>query len=448
MNMEESSLPPVFKDTAPTQTITDIDYTNIENLREDMLNSLEAMEPRIDSLQQTFDQLIKQSDNSSQGIGSDVLNQINQILPRMQNIHSNSINTSRKIQALSLNQQTVQTLSIPKQMRPVHDEFFAFRDEFDLSLKNVASLSRNLTQKFDSISSTIDPIKDLPKSIDETLNDMLKEHQKTKENNQFISHAKADLFQEIRKSQQSLVQLFEQKIGLAETIVNEMVDKADNGVDNSEKMKKKLKQQQTDVNESFNNLLTEIQKTTGSKLDDLEKSITRMNEDSKKEIKKLRLQFDAEFNQLEQIPIPETNYSEVDETEKEKEISELEILIERFDRLYRILKTGNARKEGEDFEDHEGEWEGRKVIFRCFDNGTFTIIEKNSSPKEEDKQENLENNEVIQDQQTENEEDNSIDPSNSYETVEDNEKTIEQEPNTEEEADENEEETDNSEEDV
>ena len=125
--MEESSLPPVFVDTAPKQTVSTDDYTNLENLREDMLNSLEALEPRIDSLQITLDQLIKQSDSSSQNVGSDIMNEVSKILPRMQNIHSNSIASSRRIQALSLNQQTTQTISIPKQLRPVHDEFFAFK---------------------------------------------------------------------------------------------------------------------------------------------------------------------------------------------------------------------------------------------------------------------------------------------------------------------------------
>ena len=374
--MEENNYPPVFSETAPSKTVVDEDFHDLESLRENMLNSLESMEPRIDSLQQTFDILLKQSDNSSMNFGADIMNEINQILPRMKNIHNNSISSARKIQALSLSQQTVQTLSIPKQMRPVHDEFFAFKDEFDLSLKNVASLSRNVTEKSDIIASTVNPIKDIPKQINELMNEISQQTQATKENNKYISKTKSELFQGVLGAQQSLAQEFEQKIGLAETILNQMMNKAENGVDNSEKMKKILKQRQDDVKTSFNNLMTEIKKTTESKLDDLDKIIQRRMHDTKKEIKKLELGFISEIQEMEKLPIPEMNYSESDETEKEKEMSELDILIERFNNLSKLIKQANSRVEGNDFEDHEGEWEGREVIFRCFDDGTFKIIEK------------------------------------------------------------------------
>ena len=397
--MEESSLPPVFAETAPSRTLVDDDYTDLERLREDMLNSLESMEPRIDSLQQTFDILIKQSDNSSLNLGSDIMNEINQILPRMKNIHSNSISSARKIQALSLNQQTVQTLSIPKQMRPVHDEFFAFKDEFDLALKNVASLSRNVTEKSDIIASTVNPIQNIPKLMEEIQNEMAQQSQFNKENSQYISHSKSQLFQNVLGVQQFLTQEFEQKIGLAEAIVNQMMDRAENGVDNTEKMKKALKQKQDDVKSSFNNIMTEIKKTTESKLDDLDRNIQKMVHESKKEIKKLSLMFDAEYQEMEKMPIPDTIYSDIDEAEKEKEMVELDILIERFNKLSNMIKQANSRKEGNDYEDHDGVWEGRQVTFRCFDDGTFKIIEKEQSEKhtsEEEKEEKEEEEDLPQ----------------------------------------------------
>ena len=136
---EESSLPPVFNTESQKVYHNDGEQdVQIDALQNELIDSLEAVHPRIESLEETLESLIKQSEKSSQTIGYDILTEVDRIQPRKPQIHENCINLTRKIQAIGLKQQTVQTLSVPKQMRPTHDSFTAFKEDFDSSLKNIA----------------------------------------------------------------------------------------------------------------------------------------------------------------------------------------------------------------------------------------------------------------------------------------------------------------------
>lgn len=373
---EESSLPPVFNTESKKVYHNDGEQdVQIDALQNELIDSLEAVHPRIESLEETLESLIKQSEKSSQAIGYDILTEVDRIQPRKPQIHENCINLTRKIQAIGLKQQTVQTLSVPKQMRPTHDSFTAFKEDFDSSLKNIASLSRSLTDKFDILGTTFDSVQYIPQMINDSIQETNEQMQKNKENSQNVSHVKSTLYQSILSSQQALVQQFDQKIGLAEAILNQLDEKAANRVD-SDKMKATFKNEKDNAESSINNLMIEIKKATESQLDEMTKKIEDLNAKTKKEIKLLQCTLEKEFNEMKNVEVDESVLTEAAEIEKEKEISELEVLIERFDALSAKLKNMDNRSNAEGFEDHKGIWENRNVVFRCYNNGFFEILDE------------------------------------------------------------------------
>ena len=378
--MENSGFPSIFAETAPINNILVVNKPQeiiVDALKDDLIANLDQIEPRIKTLKDTLDQIIVQADAASKNIGSDLSKEVTNLLPNVSNIHNISIQTSRRIQSLGLNQQTVSTLSVPKQLRPVHDEFFAFKEEFDTSLKNVASLSRSITQRIDMLSATFDSLKDIPKNIEKSLEEVSLQLEKTASNTKKIEELRCSIEQEINQSHASILDQFDSKIKEAETLVDELNEKANEGLNSSTLMGEQLQTEKFDMKTSFQDLLIEMQKTTNDKLDDAKKRIEKENIDTSAEINDLHEELSQELNELTQDQSEYGVTSLLDEIEKEKEMSELEQLIERFNNLAAAIKATKTRPIGSNYEDHEGMWEGRKVVFRCFDDGTFKIQETN-----------------------------------------------------------------------
>ena len=366
----------IFAETAPVKNIMVASKPHsipVDALKDDLVSSIEEIGPRIDSLKQTLDQIIAQADANTKNVGADLNAELSTILPNMNNIHNISIQTSRRIQALGLNQQTVSTLSIPKQLRPVHDEFFNFKEEFDTSLKNVATLSRTITQKADSLSTTFDNLKPIPQQIEKTINEIAQQININNNNMKAINQMKSKIQNYVTKTHSSITKRFEQKAKEAEALIDELDKKANEGLNSSTQMGEKLQTEKFDIKTSFQELLSEIEKSTNNKLDEVKSQIEQSNRDTTAEINKLHDTLTEELDDLTQDQNDAGVISILDEIEREKELTELEQLIERFNNLKNAIECSKSGKSGPEYEDHQGIWEGKKVIFRCFNDGTFKI---------------------------------------------------------------------------
>ena len=366
----------IFAETAPVKNIIVASKPHeipVDALKDDLVSSIEEIGPRIETLKQTLDQIIAKADANTKNVGSDLNAELSKLLPNMNNIHNISIQTSRRIQALGLNQQTVSTLSIPKQLRPVHDEFFNFKEEFDTSLKNVATLSRTLTQKADGLSSIFDSLKPLPQQMDKANKEIAKQINVSNDNMKLIEQMKSKVQNYVTKTHSSITKRFEQKVKDAEALIDELDKKANEGLDSSTQMGEKLQTEKFDMKTSFQELLSEIEKSTNSKLDEVKNQIEQYSRDSSVEMNKLHDTLTEELDDLTQDQNDVGVISILDEIEREKELTELEQLIERFNNLKQMIENTKSTAPSSSYEDHQGVWEGKQVIFRCYSNGTFTI---------------------------------------------------------------------------
>lgn len=366
----------IFAETAPTRGLIvkqPVEELQIDALKDDLKQSLDEIQPRIESLKELCNTAIQSSQSNTKNVGVDLQREIDQIIPRMEAIHTTSIKTSRRIQSLGLNQQTVGMLSIPKQLRPVHDEFFQFKEEFDTSLKNVATLSRSITSKIDLHNGAMESLKSIPAAINENLEQITKQQEICSSIGQLIDQMKQKLSQDIIQEHQTVLNQFEDKIQKSDRLVKELETKADDGLVSTTQITEQIQTEKFDIKNSFEDLMKEIENTAFTKLDDMKSKVELSNKETMAKINELQTQLTNELEEISHCQTDSNVLSLLDEIEKQKEMSELEALIERFNELEKLAKEPISRPPGANYEDLPGTYQGRKAMFRCFDDGTYTV---------------------------------------------------------------------------
>ena len=366
----------IFAETAPTRGLIvkqPTEELQLDALRDDLLQSLDEVQPRIEKLKETCNIVIQSSQGNIKNVGVDLQHEIDKLIPRMDAIHTTSIKTSRRIQSLGLNQQTVGMLSIPKQLRPVHDEFFQFKEEFDTSLKNVATLSRSITSKIDLHNGALESLKTIPNALQENLEKIAQQQEECVNASVMIDQLKQQLTASIINEHEQILSQFDEKVNKAAKLVEDLETKADDGLTSTTQINEQIQTEKFDIKNSFEDLMKEIQNTSFTKLDDMKKKVELSNKETISKITDLQSQLTNELEEISRCQSDNVVLSLIDEIEKQKEMSELEALIERFNALEKAIKDPATRPPGADYEDLNGIYEGRKAVFRCFDNGTFTV---------------------------------------------------------------------------
>lgn len=375
----------IFADTEPNLAdapVDDIDERQCNMMKENLMHQLDEFNPRIEQLKQNFEYLTNSAEKSVRSVGIDIIDEIQRIRPRMDSIHTNSINISKKIQSLGLTQQTVSTLSIPKQMRPVHDEFFNFKDEFDAALKNVATLSRSVTTQADNINDTLNGIKQIPDEITKALEEI--ENYRVNCYNQSIqiNELKSKLESEILETFKSTISQFDQKIESAQKVVEEYEEKAKDGVSKFENNSKNIEEKKEDLKNSYADLSTEITKSINDKISIIMQNIRDYKMKSDNDYQQMHKKISIELDEIHILQLQDSVSTADDYITHEKELNEIEILLDRLKNLEQQvndLKNADNRTNGGDepqYKDYQGIWKEQPVTFRCFSDGTFEIIEK------------------------------------------------------------------------
>ncbi|EAY04112.1 hypothetical protein TVAG_483500 [Trichomonas vaginalis G3] len=378
---------PIFADTAPDlkdAPVVEFDERQYDMLKDNLVHQIDEFNPRIEQLKQTYEYLANSAEKGVKSIGIDIIDEIQRIRPRMESIHNTSIAVSKRIQALGLNQQTISTLAIPKQMRPVHEEFFSFKDEFDAALKNVAQLSRSVTTQYDNISDTLNGIKHIPENITKIIDEIETYRANCYNQAMEANNLKSELENTIIQTFQQTLAQFDQKTQEAEKIIDEYEAKTKNGVTKFEESTKNIEEKKEDLKNSYANLSSEIMKSINEKIDNISSNIRDYKTKSDNDYQMMHKKMSVDLDEIH-ILQSQDSLNTVDEyISQEKEIAEVEILTERLNRLQKQIeeiKCGNGDQTSEnepEYKDYKGIWQEKNVIFRCHSNGEFEVIESST----------------------------------------------------------------------
>lgn len=376
--MNDSALPSIFAATEPVVVDTgeldeeQLDDSLIAAFREEILTKFDELGPKIASLERAHVRAlskVKKVQNKSDGNTGEELKNIQS---KLRDMHTQSIEMARKVQQLSMSSQTAATLAAPRLLRPVNDSFCDFRDDFDKSLKNIASLSNMLTSKANNITSRLDNIRKLPKAAESSKKEIEDLISQCDENRNLVDILKNKTTDALAKSSESVCKMLEERMNDAELMLAQMNEIADKGVSDSDALAAKIQTEKETLQKSFTSLTGEIERVSTARLGRIKSAIAQYNVKSNAVFEDIQNKMSEEFDLLvnDQAAEPESTF--LDDLERAREESELQELLMRLEDLERRIREGDDEtEETEEAEIFTQIVDGKEVKYYCYSNGTF-----------------------------------------------------------------------------
>lgn len=377
--MNESSLPPIFAVTEPTSIdnneSNDFDPSLMQSFRDDILSSFDSIAPRLTQLERAYSKAINASQNQRDRSNFSFGDELNEVQRNMKEMHTQAIEMSRRVQSLTLSSQSSSALAAPRLLRPVNENFCDFKSEFDSSLKNLATLSGRITEKSQTISSSIDSVRKLPTMIENMKTNISSYQQKVKQNDKAINELNEKASQLIDESERNICKDIENQITDAENMLKEMEDSAQKGQIEADNFAKRIQDDKESLRLSFISLTQDIEKITNERLNELNADIEASTRKSNSLIESIQNQLSDEFDQIMKNESCESEISILDQLDQARQEAQLLSLMNRLEKLQKqiqdydeSIKNDDVIIEEEEIEEDENTED--EEIFTKFVNGT------------------------------------------------------------------------------
>lgn len=372
----------IFLETAPppdslisaNEQPPPVDSRQILSFQDQLLSLLEPIEGKIKTVDERIKRTYTNRDYNSKGIADELNMRLKDAQSKMSRVHEITVNLSRKIQAISLSNQTATTLAAPKQVKPIQDEFFQLKDEFDDSLKNIATLSRNLTAKIDNKNCQIERIKTVgteAQKIQSQIKDLKRINEKNKDQ---ISEMQNEMERKLSELTEKLKMEFETQIDDAEKLIEKLDQETEEGLSRSSKTVSRFQEQKFDIKTSFDAISDEIQKRMTSQLDALHEKIQKLERAGIQTVEDFQNGLTRDLDALAEESATVLRNSMLDDIEYEKELAQIETLLAEIDDLKSQIENEKPDGIPDKFRLCEGMSGGQMKTFKCYANGTFEII--------------------------------------------------------------------------
>lgn len=358
------------------------DAMQLTAFQDQLTQMIDSVQPRLASIERKVSQSQTMKSTGSTNISSDLQSKLKEIQTKIPDIHNISVQLSRKAQNLSLNYQTVSSIGAPKLLKPIQDNFFALKEEFDQSLKNIATLSKNLSNKMDLLGSTIESMRSVPKSIEKLKKDLKQMQESTIKNADQLEQMKQSLIDNIDQVNDGIAQKFESQIKDAENLIASLEKQTTEGLSGSSKTSTQLQNEKFDIRTSFDSLSTEIDKQMDDRLRGLHAKVKKASEQSLSMIESIQSDLSRQLDLVTEETSTCNHYTIFDEIQQEKELTEADELITRINNLKEAINNSdftpvNIDNDTDQYtENNLDEYQvmigGRKTTVHCHPDGTFT----------------------------------------------------------------------------
>ena len=335
----------VFYETAPQNVITPNDdlyeKQEIAAFRNQLINTIDSIQPRIDFLEKIINSKEGKSSISEIPLSdlSSFESNFRSFQRTFQQMHERSIETSKKVQNLSLRAQTTTTIATPKHFKPVNDEFLALKDEFNQSLKCIVTLTNNINKKIRQNDLMIKSFKTNNKegAISNFDKQLMKADELNYKNHKTISELNEYVSEMIFNNEKFMLDKFENELLEAEDLVNELEFVMDNNLTTASEKIKKLQSDKFNLQNSFNSITEQINEEMNNRLKNTQWKINKFLERNDQVCQEINSDLKANFEKLSFDLSTKPAKSIFHQRLEEKQIEELDLLIQRMDDLKRKI---------------------------------------------------------------------------------------------------------------
>ena len=377
---ESSNLPPIFV-TSTSISFDDqddevFDPTLLQTLKMDLLSTFDSLSPKVEQLEKTFSRSLSNLQSNKNKVNFNADYQLDSIKTQLKNMHNISIELSRKVQALSLKLQTSSALAAPKLLRPINESFCDFKEEFDMSLKNLAKLSNNITEKSHNLKSTFKRFQSIPKDIDNLNDQIINLADKCLKNENRINEIQENSLKLISQMENSVCFDITNNINEAEELLSKMNEATLKGYSQADSFLQKVQTTKESIQNSFKNLTSEIEHATSIRIQKLNLDIENATKKGNQVIDDIQKELSEQFDLILKYDNTEPEDTVYDQIEQAREESEIIELINRLDQLQEKLQNleSSTSNDEEEVEIYTKEIDGKTVKFICNpQTGTFTM---------------------------------------------------------------------------
>ena len=375
-----SNYDPTPKPSAPSPPSDATGSYSINSLKEELSNKLDSVKPRIQSVSEQFPKALTARAKLVQPDIASINSRIQEVQELFNPIHTSSISLNRRCQNLTLSTQSISSLEAPKKFRGIQNDFQSIQNEFDSSLQSIAILAKSLNGKILRHSHLFETIKNYPKDIQDSISTVNSLSTKISGQEEQISNLAQELTKKSDSSFLSLSETLEKQINEAEALIEKMTAQSNEGFNAAQTKGKELQSQKFDLKTSFSSITEEIQRELNQRIQFLKNDLQKSDQKTLHIIEDLQNGITSELDQIADETAAARHYTLLDEVEQEKEIAELDEILERISQLEKeIQEFPKVDNEGNP-ESFKGEFDGKQSIFLCYPDATFSVESSEPNP--------------------------------------------------------------------
>jgi hypothetical protein len=351
----------LFGETAPpagsllAATEVSGDLQQVGSFRDWLLKAFSDLDTRVQVLDRRLQQAASSCEASAHQTSLELISLLKDSQDRMPAVHEITVGLSRRTQALSLSAQSATTLDAPRMLRPVQDGFFNLRDQFDESLKHIATLSKLLTSKVDAKTSVMRKLNaawTAAAAGGPTLTKLADQIVAT--SNEIEGHGDR-LSQKMDEDFRARDDDFEKALSEAEAVILELDQQANDQLSQSNATLRRITNQKIDIQRSIDEIAGQIQARVEPRLERLKHNIRVGESKSSQKLEEIQSRLSTDFDLVTDEIACAKKRSMLDDIEYERELCEVESLLTEIEFIKDKLENFDGRPFDLDIEPEEEE---------------------------------------------------------------------------------------------
>ena len=336
------------------------------SFQDQLVQILAPMDAKIRKLESTLHESFLLRESAHQSVTKELSDRFQKAQSRMPTVRNSVVALSRRIQALSLSSRATTALTAPKQIKPIQDDFLQLKDELDESLRNIATLAKDLETKIDARIPITNKQNTGNTDIEEQLHDiraMNDQNWHTLENLRFLAQLRTSSVGTGQKND------LNQYLTEAERLVDELDETSEKGLATTQAAIAKMGEDVFTARKSFGESIEKIDRELNAELDSLHEKVREASKGGVSEVDGLHESMMKELEELTKDSQGMKCLSMLEKLEIRNECEEVEKLMQELEILER-----KAMEIGEDYEVFTSKRGGRVQRFKCYRNGFFEIL--------------------------------------------------------------------------
>ena len=363
---------------------TTLGPNQINNFQKQLMQLMDPIQGKIDAVETKLKKVFESRELDCKSVDTELSSRFNAARAEMPKIQETVVDVSRRVQAAVLANQTATTLAVSKQVKPIQDEFVSLKEDFDMSLRNIATLVKKLNGKMNRKNRQIAKSSDIPSGLEKMRNEMEHLKQLCKRNQQRLHEIQDETEQKIAHIGGKLQCEFEQELEEAEQLIERLDCESEEGLNKSNTTVSKFQSQKFDIRTSFDDIMDEMGRLMRDELEAMHQKIVKTEEKSMDAINRIEKKVSADLEDIVQECRSESTSSMLDEIDAANELNEVESLLFELKLLQKSVENVAKGAQNEQLihdKDEEDDYEiflalddtGTKR-FKCYDDGHFEVL--------------------------------------------------------------------------